>query len=172
MTNRPDPWIGKTLAGRYVVHAAIAEGGMGRVYRGVQRTLERPVAIKRMLPHLATAPGVVSRCMGEARLVSRLSHPNIVKVFDFGRLPAEDGGDLFLVMELLGRRSCAPHTAAPNSQNPLGSPDVSRDVRCTSVSPGPRHELGASTSKPDGAGLKLAEPAMEARDLGVPREAL
>jgi serine/threonine-protein kinase len=101
MTNRPDPWIGKTLAGRYEVHAAIAEGGMGRVYRGVQRTLERPVAIKRMHPHLATAPGVVSRFMGEARLVSRLSHPNIVKVFDFGRLPAEDGGDLFLVMELL-----------------------------------------------------------------------
>ena len=77
---------------------------MGRVYKGIQTSLDRPVAIKLIHPHLLTSEEVVGRFFTEARASSKLNHPNVVSIYDFGRMPAADGGHLFLVMELLGGR--------------------------------------------------------------------
>lgn len=116
--NGYDPLVGRVLAGRYRVEALISEGGMGRVYRAVQVALDRSVAIKTVLPHLAASPAIVSRFMAEARTASRLNHPGIVQIYDFGQLAAAEGGDLFLVMELLSGRDLASELAA--GPMPLG----------------------------------------------------
>jgi serine/threonine-protein kinase len=74
---------------------------MGRVYEGRQCVLDRPVAIKCVHPHLLSSDPMVVRFMEEARVASRLVHPNIVKIYDFGRTDVDGSATLFLVMELL-----------------------------------------------------------------------
>ncbi len=96
-----DPLIGRMVAERYQVMELINAGGMGRVYRGVQRVLDRPVAIKFIHPHLVSDEEIGVRFLEEARVASRLNHPNIVSVYDFGRASAAEGGHSFLVMEYL-----------------------------------------------------------------------
>jgi serine/threonine protein kinase len=83
------------------VERLLGEGGMGRVYAARQQSLDRPVAIKRIHPHLLASPEAVSHFMREAWLASRLTHPNIVRIYDFGQLPEAEGSDLYLVMEKL-----------------------------------------------------------------------
>ncbi len=85
------------LAGRYEINKLIGEGGMGRVYLGFDRTLERPVAVKQL--HAAAKAGSPARrsFLAEARTVARLSHPFVVAIFDI----LEDAGELYLVMEFV-----------------------------------------------------------------------
>ncbi len=84
---------------RYVLGEKLGAGGMAEVFAaqvvGVAG-FERPVAIKRVLPELAAQPAFASMFIAEARIASRLSHPNIVSVSDFRQ---DDQGRLFLVME-------------------------------------------------------------------------
>ncbi len=89
--------IGRELGG-YRFVARIGEGGMGTVYRGVQIALGREVAIKVIRFEDARA---TKRFMREARLASELSHPNVVRIYDF----RECEGRLLLVMELLRGRA-------------------------------------------------------------------
>ena len=96
-----DPLIGKILADRYEITSLIGIGGMGCVYRANQRSLGREVAIKVIHPHLSDSDMLVDRFMTEAQAASRLNHPHVVSVFDFGRTSPPEGGYLFLVMELL-----------------------------------------------------------------------
>ncbi|MCX6397760.1 MAG: Stk1 family PASTA domain-containing Ser/Thr kinase [Propionibacteriales bacterium] len=90
-----DPLIGRVLDGRYQVGEQIARGGMATVYRGQDLRLERTVAIKIMHAGLVDDPEFVARFEREARSAARLSHHNVVAVFDQGA----DRGTLFLVME-------------------------------------------------------------------------
>lgn len=96
-TSAPDPLIGRTVDSRYLIEDRIARGGMAAVYRGLDYRLERPVAVKIMHPHLAEDEGFTQRFIQEARQAARLSHPNIVNVFDQG----QDGALTFIVMEYL-----------------------------------------------------------------------
>ncbi|MGH7163172.1 MAG: protein kinase domain-containing protein, partial [Planctomycetota bacterium] len=89
-----DPFVGKTLSG-YRIEAVIGRGGMGTVYRATQLSLGRPVALKVLPEDLARDPQFLERFRREADALSRLSHPNIVAVFDRG----EAEGRPFLVME-------------------------------------------------------------------------
>ena len=90
--------IGKTLANRYLIERLIGEGGMGAVYAARQLGLDREVAVKVLRKDVAASAVQVERFRREALAAARLDHPNIVKVFDFGR---EDDGSAYLVMELL-----------------------------------------------------------------------
>jgi serine/threonine protein kinase len=86
--------------GKYRIERALAVGGMAELFLARQSGpggFEKRVVIKRTLPHLATNPEFVRMFLDEARIAARLSHPNIVQVFDFG----EAGGSYFLVMEYL-----------------------------------------------------------------------
>ena len=90
---------GDLLLEHYEVHDLIGVGGMGAVYRGQQRMTHQQVAIKVLWRDLAADPVEVRRFSREARAASLLSHPNSVRVFDFG---ADDRtGTLFIVMEFL-----------------------------------------------------------------------
>ncbi|MFL6158212.1 MAG: Stk1 family PASTA domain-containing Ser/Thr kinase [Marmoricola sp.] len=90
-----DPMIGRVLDGRYEVGPQIARGGMATVYQARDLRLDRIVAAKIMHSGLADDPEFVDRFVREARSAARLSHHNVVAVFDQG----DDDGTLYLVME-------------------------------------------------------------------------
>jgi serine/threonine protein kinase len=99
---RIDPFLGRDLDGRYTVLEKLGQGGMGAVYRGEQHSVNREVAIKVVNTSLVSDPEVIKRFLREAKLASRLAHPNAVGVLDFGQ--TEDGV-FFLVMELVSGRT-------------------------------------------------------------------
>ncbi len=90
-----DPLLGRMLDGRYRVEHRIAAGGMATVYRAMDTRLDRVVALKVMHAGLASDPDFTARFIREAKAVARLSHPNVVNVFDQG----SDQGAVFLSME-------------------------------------------------------------------------
>ncbi|MET9431983.1 Stk1 family PASTA domain-containing Ser/Thr kinase [Streptomyces sp. NPDC003036] len=94
-TTLHDPLVGQLLDGRYRVEARIAVGGMATVYRALDTRLDRVLALKVMHPALATDATFVERFIREAKSVARLSHPNVVGVFDQGA----DGAYVYLAME-------------------------------------------------------------------------
>lgn len=87
--------------GDYEATEVIGEGGMGRVYKAIQRRLNRVVCIKTLLPQFASDQNVVKRFEKEAMTMAALSHPNVVQVFDVGQTP---DGTAFIVMELVDGR--------------------------------------------------------------------
>jgi serine/threonine-protein kinase len=93
--------IGHLLNGRYRVESHVARGGMADVYLGTDTRLERTVALKIMRAELANDEDFVRRFIGEARSVARLSHPNVVAVYDQGA----DGRTLYLAMEYVRGQS-------------------------------------------------------------------
>ncbi|MFF3495019.1 Stk1 family PASTA domain-containing Ser/Thr kinase [Streptomyces sp. NPDC002795] len=94
-TTLQDPLLGHVLDGRYRVDARIAVGGMATVYRAVDTRLDRVLALKVMHPSLAADVSFVDRFIREAKSVARLSHPNVVGVYDQGT----DGAYVYLAME-------------------------------------------------------------------------
>ncbi|MFD5427865.1 Stk1 family PASTA domain-containing Ser/Thr kinase [Streptomyces sp. NPDC127084] len=94
-TTLQDPLVGQLLDGRYRVDARIAVGGMATVYRAVDIRLDRVLALKVMHPELAADASFVERFIREAKSVARLSHPNVVGVFDQGA----QGAYVYLAME-------------------------------------------------------------------------
>ena len=99
-----DPFVGQTLKGVYLIQQKIGDGGMGLVYKAVHVGLDAPFAVKIIRGTLLSDPGVIGRFQHEARAASRLHHPNVVVVTDFGQ--TEDGV-LFMVMEHVPGRSLA-----------------------------------------------------------------
>jgi len=108
-TDDPVDLVGRVFEGRYEVRAALGAGGMGAVYLGWQRSVDREVAIKVIDPKLASRRDGMKRFLREAKLSSRLSAPSIVSVYDFGQ--TEDG-ILYIVMELIRGRTLA-HALEP-----------------------------------------------------------
>jgi eukaryotic-like serine/threonine-protein kinase len=96
-----DPLTGRLLDGRYAVTARIAHGGMATVYQATDTRLDREVALKVMHAELARDEEFVRRFIGEAKSVARLSHQNVVVVFDQGA----DGPFLYLAMEYVPGRT-------------------------------------------------------------------
>src|SRR3954453_21650827 len=85
----------RVLNDRYELRQHAARGGMADVYHGWDRRLSREVAIKVLRPELSADDDYVDRFRDEARTAARLSHPNIVAVYDTG----SDRGDAYMVME-------------------------------------------------------------------------
>ncbi len=103
---RPDPLIGRTITGTYVIREKIAEGGMGAVYVAVNELGRRKV-VKILLGDLAERPDIRERFMREARAAARLAgKPHIVKVDDVGVFP---DGKQFMIMEHLEGRTLEKH---------------------------------------------------------------
>jgi serine/threonine protein kinase/ABC-type branched-subunit amino acid transport system substrate-binding protein len=99
----PEPdLVGVVLKDTYQLRRKIGEGGFGAVYEGLQQPLDRRVAIKTLRPGLERNADLVKRFFREARLLSQISHPHIVRVYDCGNTA---DGIFFLVMELLEGQS-------------------------------------------------------------------
>ena len=99
-----DRLLGKLVDGRFKVLSKLGQGGMGDVYRAQQRSVGREVAIKVIKAELSADRVAAKRFLREAKLLSRVSHPNVVVVHDMG----QDGdGTLYLVMELVSGKTLA-----------------------------------------------------------------
>jgi serine/threonine-protein kinase len=94
---------GETIAGRYELLDVIGRGGMGVVYRGRDRVLDRTVAVKVLPAEHAEDRTLVERFVREARAAARLSHPNIVAVYDTG----QEANVRYIVMEYVPGSSLA-----------------------------------------------------------------
>jgi serine/threonine protein kinase len=94
-------YIGSEL-GKYRLVELLGEGGMGWVYLAHHTTIGRRVAIKMLRPELANHPIALSRFFAEAHTVNRISHENIVEIYDL--VSDDDGGEAYLVLELLEGR--------------------------------------------------------------------
>lgn len=93
-----EPLVGTTLNERYRIESLIAAGGMGRVYRGMHTALLQPVAIKLLHSHLLTSPQAAERFFTEARAASKLRHPAIASVSDYGE---SESGEPYIVMDYI-----------------------------------------------------------------------
>jgi serine/threonine-protein kinase len=89
--------LGTKLGGRYTLEARIGAGGMSTVYRAVDETLQRPVAVKLLNRDVAGEEDQLARFRREARAVAQLSHSNVVGVIDAG----EDDGRPYIVFEYI-----------------------------------------------------------------------
>jgi len=87
--------VGRLIGERYRIEQVVARGGMATVYLAMDIRLERKVALKIIHPHLASDNSFREKFIREARIAAKLSHPNLVNVFDQG----EDGDLAFMAME-------------------------------------------------------------------------
>jgi len=98
------PWAGSIIDGRYRLTEKLGEGGMGTVYKVEHVRMGKVLALKVLRPEIAIDKKIKQRFHQEARLVSKLSHPNTIQVFDFGEL---EDGSLYIAMEYLSGRDLA-----------------------------------------------------------------
>ncbi|MCW5790768.1 MAG: protein kinase [Polyangiaceae bacterium] len=123
-----DPYLGLTIAEDFRLEQLIGTGAMGRVYRAHQLSVARDVAIKILHRELQSSDTLIKRFHQEAKVASRLSHPNVIQVYLTGTLPrslgsahgdARIGGEAYLVMEHLDGVSLEAALAAAGGALPL-----------------------------------------------------
>jgi len=99
-----DPMPGRVVGGNFRIEKLIGAGAMGNVYKALQLSLNKPVAVKILHHHLHKDDRLVARFKREAKSASLLNHPNSIQIIDSG----EDGdGTLYIAMELLTGRDLA-----------------------------------------------------------------
>ncbi len=119
-----DPEIGEQI-GNYTVIEALGYGGMGIVYRVQHASLDRTYALKMLLPDLvADDPAAGELFLREARLASRIRHPNIVDVFDFGYAKHRP----YLVMELVAGKSLHERLVRETALQPVEVIAIARQL--------------------------------------------
>ncbi|MDX6271178.1 MAG: hypothetical protein QOD28_2401 [Acidobacteriota bacterium] len=106
---RPGP---RLIADKYRLDRLLGRGGMGAVYSGTHIELERPVAVKMLLPDSVSDPQALERFRREARAAARLNHPNVANTYDYGALA---DGEAYIVMELLDGQTLREYLNAEGS---------------------------------------------------------
>ena len=122
-----DPLVGSVINGKFHIHRAIARGGMGRIYYATQAPLDRPVALKVVLTEGHNPEEVqnfLGRFLQEASILAKLQHPNVVTLFDYGKI--ENGAPVtgetyFIAMEYLAGETLS---ARLKQRNYLATPEV------------------------------------------------
>ena len=112
------------LGGRYRVEARIGAGGMAEVYRGLDTTLNRTVAIKVLKAPFASDESFVERFRREAQAAARLNHPNVVSVYDTGT----DNGTNYIVMEYVQGRTLAVFITKGGRVAPMMAVEIAEKV--------------------------------------------
>jgi serine/threonine-protein kinase len=158
-----DPFLGVTIADRFVITGRLGAGSMGTVYRARQEAVGRDVAVKILRADRAFDAQAKARFSREARAMSLLTSPNTVTVFDFGEVPephgdelAEGGASLYLAMEMLEGESLGDRLKRPPR---LGIVEAVRVAREALVSLEEAHDKGIihRDLKPDNLFLVRAE---------------
>jgi serine/threonine protein kinase len=93
-----DPLMGKVVAKKFKIEKLLGVGGMGKVYKARQLSLDKAVVVKVLHDHFREDPQLVQRFQREAKAASRLNHPNSIQIIDFGQ---DDSGVVFMAMEYL-----------------------------------------------------------------------
>ncbi len=160
-----------TIAGRYVLESEISKGGMATVWRARDAVLARPVAVKVLHPHLSEDEAFLERFRREALAAARLSHPNIVSIYDTGNHPRETGGaDLqYIVMELCGGGTIADLLADSRTVPPDRVASIGRTI-CEGLGYAHRHGIVHRDVKP--ANVLVADDGLlKVADFGIAKAA-
>jgi len=96
-TSAPVLQTGDVLGGRYEILQMLGEGGMGAVYKAMDRELDRPVALKLIRPELAANPSILARFKQELLLAHQVTHKNVIRIYDLG----DADGVKFISMEFV-----------------------------------------------------------------------
>lgn len=113
--------IGKVVGGRYRVISQLGEGGMGQVYLAEHVRMKRKSAIKIMRPALMHEPEALQRFTREAENASKISHPNVAAIFDFGET---DEGMVYLAMEYIDGESLSALLKREVAMHPVVAADI------------------------------------------------
>ncbi|HEX2027663.1 MAG TPA: protein kinase [Nitriliruptorales bacterium] len=166
----PDPEgplveVGRVVADRFELRARLGRGGMAQVFRALDRTLHREVAVKVLDPGLAQQAGVVERFRREARAAARLNHPNVVQVFDTG----SDGELHYIVMELIDGPSLADVIGEVGALDPDRAAEIGEAV-CRALAAAHQQGLIHRDVKP--ANVMLTDDGrVKVADFGIARVA-
>ena len=137
--------IGRTIDGKVTLLEEIGRGGMGTVYRALQHSMEREVAIKLLSPRHSESRQVVRRFLQEAKGASRLNHPHVITLFDFGQTEERE---LYLLMELLDGAPLADALAAEGPLEPARAVDIAIQV-CDALHHAHENDVIHRDLKPD-----------------------
>ncbi|MGB8933037.1 MAG: serine/threonine-protein kinase, partial [Anaeromyxobacteraceae bacterium] len=115
-----DPYLGQLVGGKFRIERLLGQGGMGKVYLANHQVLDQKVVLKVLHREYAEDADTVKRFQHEGRAASRLRHPNVIQVLDFG---AMEDGTLFMAMEYLPGQDLA---GIIQREFPLGDRRVAR----------------------------------------------
>jgi serine/threonine-protein kinase len=156
--------LGRVFDGRYRVQSHIADGGMASVYLALDTRLDRDVALKVLRRDLAQDDAFVSRFRREARSAARLSHPNVVSVFDQG----EDDGHMFLAMEYVPGQTLREVMRAEGPLTPRAALDIMGPV-LQALSAAHRAGIIHRDVKPENIILREDDGTVKVADFGLAR---
>lgn len=121
----PNSWeeslIGRVLDQRYRIESCIGAGGMGVVYKATHVIIDKPLAIKMLRAEVANQPDVIKRFLLEAQLASRVKHPNVVDISDYGQIA---GQTAYYVMEYLVGETLAHRIDSGGRVDPALAVDI------------------------------------------------
>jgi eukaryotic-like serine/threonine-protein kinase len=117
--------VGHLLAGRYAVLRKLGEGGMGQVYLAEHVKMGRQCAIKVIRPGLMNDVQAINRFAREAANASRITHPNIATIYDYGEA---DGGLVYLAMEFVDGPTLSTVLAQEGALPPARAVEIARQV--------------------------------------------
>jgi serine/threonine-protein kinase len=126
-----DALLGVVLNGKFRIDRIVASGGMGRIYQGEQIPLGRSVAVKVLHSKYTSSqedPAFQKRFFLEASILSKLQHPNIVTVFDYGRIEGLDDESYFMAMEFLAGETLHRRLKAMGAMSPVEAIGFARQI--------------------------------------------
>ena len=153
----------RVFSERYEITHLIARGGMAQVYRANDLLLDRVVALKVLFPELSVDQTFVERFRREAQAAAKLSHPNIVPVFDWG----EDNGTYFIVMEFVDGEPLSATLRREGTLPPVHAASIAAGV-AAALSYAHRHGVVHRDVKP-GNVLLATDGAVKVTDFGIAR---
>src|SRR3954447_9417964 len=131
-----DPLLGRTLNDRYRIVEQIGSGGMGRVYKAMQAPPDRLGALQVLGAGHDRDPNFYKRFFLEASVTAKLTHPNTITLYDYGRT---DDGVFYIAMEFLHGRTLSGHAAGRHASAGSGHPHRPADLPQPAGGPRARH---------------------------------
>ncbi|MDP6944889.1 MAG: serine/threonine-protein kinase, partial [Myxococcota bacterium] len=163
-----DNFLGRTLSGRFKIETLIGAGGMGRVYRARQLSVDRAVAVKILHREALLKKTATQRFLLEAKATSQLTNPHTVTLYDYGET---DDGLPFIVMEYLEGRSLKERMLASGTTSFKDALRILSEV-CESLAEAHRRNIVHRDLKPDNIFLAKTDEADEfvkVLDFGIAR---
>ena len=159
-----DRRIASLVGGRYQITGLIASGGMGEVFQAHDRVLDRTVALKVLRAGIGSDADFIERFRKEATIAGRLSHPNIVQVYDWGR---GDDGSAFMAMEFVDGQNLREVLSANGRLRPSIASRITTQV-CAALEAARKAGLVHRDVKPENI-LLTADGGVKVADFGLSR---